>query len=243
MTPDARTPAWADDVVAATVAVLQPLADPVRAAPMAAYMRDQFPFLGVGTPIRTAAVRRAWHDLPSPSAGDLAAAVTALWALPHREYQYAACDLLQRFGRRPGPYQDASLLGPPGAGATGVIQRLITSRSWWDTVDSLRKVAVGPLVAAHPHLGTVLRTWIEADNRWLVRSALIHQLGYGERTDADLLFTFCARRAADREFFVAKAVGWALRTYARVAPDAVRAFVEGHPELTKLARREALKHL
>jgi len=76
-----------------------------------------------------------------------------------------------------------------------------------------------------------------------VRSALIHQLGYGERTDADLLFTFCARRAADREFFVAKAVGWALRTYARVAPDAVRAFVEGHPELTKLARREALKHL
>jgi 3-methyladenine DNA glycosylase AlkD len=228
--------AWAGDAVAAARAALEPLADPDRAAGMAAYMRHRFPFHGIPSPARKAALRTAWHGLPVPLAAGLATAATALWDLPEREYQYAACDLLDRYAAGRGGVGDPGLL-------EGTVERLVTSRSWWDSVDLLRSAAVGPLVAAHPGLVTVLERWIESDDRWLVRSAIISQLGYRERTDAGLLFAFCARRAADREFFVAKAVGWALRTYARVAPDDVRAFVRAHPELTPLARREALKHL
>ncbi|HEX2806344.1 MAG TPA: DNA alkylation repair protein [Kineosporiaceae bacterium] len=223
---------WSAAAVTAAVQALTPLADPQRATPMAAYMRDQFSFLGIGTPARTAALKIAWRGLPAPSGTDLAGAARALWVLPHREFQYAGCDLLGRWHR----LLPADLL-------TGTIESLITTKSWWDTVDSLRKAAVGPLVAAHPELVGVLRRWIDADDPWLARSAIIHQLGYGPRTDADLLFAFCARRAADREFFVAKAIGWALRTHARLAPDDVRSFVAAHPELSPLARREALKHL
>jgi 3-methyladenine DNA glycosylase AlkD len=234
VTGQAEPTGWPAAAVDAAVRALRPLADPDRTTAMARYMRDQFPFLGIGTPARTAALRAAWRQLQAPPAGsvDLAAAAGALWALPHREFQYAGCDLLGRWIRHAGP----ELL-------TGGVEQLITTKSWWDTVDALRSVAVGPLVAAHPELVAVLQRWIESDDRWLVRSAIIHQLGYREHTDADLLFAFCARRAGDREFFVAKAIGWALRTHARREPDAVRRFVDDHPELTALARREALKHL
>jgi 3-methyladenine DNA glycosylase AlkD len=199
-------------------------------------MRGHFPFLGIGATDRRTALRAVWQPLPPPSSGALRDAVTQLWELPAREYQYAACDLLARYVARRRGVDDPALLVDP-------VERLITARSWWDSVDALASAAVGPLVAAHPALAAVTERWIGADDRWLVRSALSHQLGYRERTDADRLFRFCALRAADREFFVAKAVGWALRTYARQAPDAVRAFVAEHPQLTPLARREALKHL
>jgi 3-methyladenine DNA glycosylase AlkD len=231
---------WAPVAVTAARTALEPLADPARAVPMAAYMRDRFPFLGIPSPARRAALRAGWKGLPVPSAAELGAAATALWQLPGREYQYAACDLLERHvARRHGVRDPAALEGL----LEGTVEQLITTRSWWDSVDALRSAAVGPLVAAHPGLVPVLERWLESDDHWLVRSAIIHQLGYRERTDATRLFAFCARRAADREFFVAKAVGWALRTYARQAPDDVRAFVAAHPELTPLARREALKHL
>jgi 3-methyladenine DNA glycosylase AlkD len=177
-------------------------------------------------------LKAAWRDLPPPSGTELAATTQALWTLPQREFQYAGCDLLARW--------QAALTGDM---LTGAVEELITTKSWWDTVDSLRAAAVGPLVARHPELVTVMWRWVDTDNRWLVRSAIIHQLGYGPDTDADLLFALCGRRAGDQEFFVAKAIGWALRTYARRAPDAVRGFVVAHPELSPLARREALKHL
>jgi 3-methyladenine DNA glycosylase AlkD len=234
----ARGPGWAHGVVALAQDALRPLADPDRAAPMAAYLRDQFPFLGIPTPQRAAALRAAWAGIGAPSEGELTEGALALWALPEREFQYAACDLLTRWI---GTTTRAAGIGP-GFLADGVRQ-LITTASWWDSVDALRSAAVGPLVAAHPQLRSVMSGWVELDDRWLVRSAIIHQLGYGDATDADLLFALCARRAGDREFFVAKAIGWALRTYARRRPDAVREFVGRHSELTPLARREALKHL
>ena len=251
MAPEAGRRDWPADVVDAAVAALRPLADPDRAVAMARYQRDQFAFLGIGTPARTAALRVAWRELPTPSEPELGRAVEALWALDHREYQYAACDLLGRFVRpSTGLTAAAGLLAPRAtaratahATGPGVVERLITTRSWWDSVDALRSVAVGPLVAANPQLVAVTDRWIGAQDRWLVRSAIIHQLGYRERTDAERLFRYCAERAGDREFFVAKAIGWALRTYARVDPDAVRAFVAASPGLTALARREALKHL
>lgn len=227
-----------DHVVAAQNS-LRLLADEHRAAEMARYLRGQFPFLGIPTPARTAALKVAWRDLPPLDEHGLGVAVRELWAMGEREFQYAACDLLER---HLGTARKAASISP--GFLTGTVVDLITSKSWWDSVDSLRAAAVGPLVLAHrAELAPVVARWIDSDDRWLVRSAIIHQLGYKDATDEDLLFALCARRADDREFFVGKAIGWALRQHAYRRPDAVRAFVAAHPELTPLARREALKRV
>lgn len=232
------TLSWPQEIVSRAMVALEPAADEARGAEMSAYMRDLFPFLGIQTPQRTALLKDAWADLPKPTPTELAEAVTELWDLHGREYQYAACDLL---GMHLGTPRRAARYSP--FFLTDVIGPLVTTKSWWDTVDSLRAVAVGPLVLAHPELKAVMRAWADDENHWLVRSALIHQLGYKAQTDEELLFDLCAQHAGNREFFVGKAIGWALRTYARQAPDAVRRFCEDHPDLTRLARREALKHL
>jgi len=229
---------WADQAVRLAVAALEPAADPKRAAGMAGYLRDQFPFLGISAPQRRGLLRLAWSELPAPVPDELAGALAACWRLPQREYQYAGCDLLERWvgsTRRAGAC--------PAGFVVEVVEPLLVTKAWWDTVDALRSVVVGPMVQAHPDLVAVVRRWVELDDRWLVRSALIHQLGYRERTDEPLLLELCARRASDREFFVAKGLGWALRTHARLRPETVRQFCADHPELTRLARREALKHL
>jgi len=124
------------------------------------------------------------------------------------------------------------------------VEHFIVAESWWDTVDSLAAWTVGPMVAAYPELVAVMDLWIDDDNMWLNRTAIIHQLGYKNTTDAERLFRYCRRRADHRDFFVRKAIGWALRQHARVDPDAVRSFVAEHDaELSGLSKREALKHL
>ena len=130
------------------------------------------------------------------------------------------------------------------AGHLAPLEELITTKSWWDTVDSLAAHTVGPLIAANPELAPVMDDWIVDDDIWLARTAIIYQLSYKERTDADRLFRYADQRAADTEFFIRKAIGWALRQYGRVDPDAVRAFVASREEtLSGLTKREALKRL
>ena len=106
------------------------------------------------------------------------------------------------------------------------VGRYITTKSWWDTVDGLAAWTAGPLVAANPELLATMDRWIVSDNICLARTAIIFQLGYKDRTDADRLFRYAAARAEDTEFFIRKAIGWALRQYAREDADAGRAFVE-----------------
>ena len=116
---------------------------------------------------------------------------------------------------------------------------LITTKSWWDTVDILASRVVGPH-ADRPRI----EQWLESGDLWLERTAILHQLGYEERTDAEFLFRACLAHAGSTEFFHRKAIGWALRQYARVDPDAVGTFVTDHAgELSGLSKREALKHL
>lgn len=222
----ART--WVD----ATVDALAPLADPERAAPMRAYMKDVAPFLGVTTPNRRAALRAAWRGLPDPTADDVAAAVHDLWERPEREYQYAACDLLARLQK----VLPSTFVADPVAG-------LVVDRAWWDTVDSLGTSVITPLVARDEGLVPLMWQWCDSDDRWLVRAAIQHQRGLRERTDVDRLMAMCDRHDEDREFFVAKAIGWALRDTARWNPDAVRTFLVGHPGLSRVAAREAERGL
>ncbi|RNB56968.1 DNA alkylation repair protein [Brevibacillus gelatini] len=114
--------------------------------------------------------------------------------------------------------------------------------SWWDTVDYLAAHTIGALFSRSPELIRPNTTaWVKGDNIWLARTALLFQLSYKSRTDQELLFALIESCAASREFFIAKAIGWALREYAKTEPEAVRDFVE--TALANLSRREALKHL
>jgi 3-methyladenine DNA glycosylase AlkD len=225
------TTALADAALERLRAAFAGAADPERAPAMAAYMRGQFAFLGIPTPVQRRVATAAFRDLPPPTEADVVAFTAACWAEPAREYQYAACDYAIRHR------------GRCSAGFLDHTCTLLTTKSWWDTVDALAANLVGPLVQAHPPLVAVMDEWIDDDNDWLVRTALIHQLHAKDRTDTDRLFGYCARRAGDTEFFVRKAIGWALREYSKTDAEAVIHFVATHSELSPLSAREALKWL
>ena len=198
---------------------------------MAAYLRGQFPFIGIPAPGRVALVRAALDGLGKPTERDLADLGRACWRRREREYQYAACFTLRRHAAVPGP------------GFIEVAQQLITTKSWWDTVDELTGHLVGPLVRHHPELGAAMDAWIDSENIWLARTAILHQTRYKHDTDAKKLFAYCRKRASDGEFFIRKAIGWALREYAKIDPAAVKGFVRRNDAvLSGLSKREALKH-
>jgi 3-methyladenine DNA glycosylase AlkD len=201
--------------------------DPQRAAQMAAYMRDQFPFLGVPAPERRAIQRHVLTALAAPTAGDVIRFAELCWERDEREFQYAAADLVR---------DRVTLLGPHDLPA---LERLVVAKSWWDTVDALA-VAIGAVVRAHPGSRELMDRWLESDNLWLVRVAILHQERWGADTDVNWLFTACRRRADHPDFFVRKAIGWTLRSLAKRDPAIVRAFLDAHGgELSGVSRREA----
>jgi 3-methyladenine DNA glycosylase AlkD len=206
-------------------------ADPAQAAPMRAYMRDGFPFLGIKTPHRRTLSRQVLAGLDRPTEVDLRAVALACWELPQREYQYFAVDWVARHAR----------VCSPAFLATAEV--LVTTRSWWDTVDALAAHVVGAIVARHPDSVSTMDLWARDTNLWLVRTAILHQLRYKEATDAARLFGYCATQSGHRDFFIRKAIGWALREYAYTDPGAVVNFVRTHPTLSGLSVREALKNV
>jgi len=194
---------------------------------MSAYMRRQFAFVGIRSPERRAVQRQVFATLPRPDAEAVIGFAAACWQRDDREYQYAACDLLRRHAR---------LLGPNELPA---LEQLITTRSWWDTVDHLA-VTVGTIVRRSPETRSVMDRWLEAENLWLVRVAILHQERSRDATDADWLFAACRRHAAHTDFFIRKAIGWALRSFAKHSPETVREFLDTEiAGLSGLSRREA----
>ena len=218
-----------DDVVARLRAAFEPAADPERAAGMAAYMRDQLAFFGIPTPLRRRLAKEALAGVAPPTDRQLARVAIALWDEPERELQYVGCDLLRNH------------VGVAGPGFLAVVATLLRTKAWWDTVDDLAAHTVGPLVRRHPELVAVMDEWIASDHLWTARTAILHQLSYGTDADAERLFRYCRLRATDTNFFIRKAIGWALRQHARVDPGAVDTFVDATPELSPLSVREARK--
>jgi 3-methyladenine DNA glycosylase AlkD len=208
-------------------AVLAPLAEPEKAAGMRAYMKDQFAFLGVQTPQRRQATRTLIRDFH----GDPLPAARALWLELEREFQYVACDLLT---------QHADDLP---AEALEDLLELVSTKSWWDTVDALAHT-VGALVQRFPALVERMDQLIDDPDLWRRRIALLHQLGAKSDVDTRRLFDYCLRRADEKEFFIRKAIGWALRDYAWHDPAEVRRFLDRHgARLSALSVREAAKNL
>lgn len=206
-------------------------ADPDAAEPMAAYMKHQFVYLGVKTPARRAAQKPALVVARTADPYEVVEFALWCWEQPEREFQYVATNLLRAVTKRLplDTFDD--------------IERLLTTKAWWDTIDGLAAHTVGGMVKANPELLDTMDDWIDSEDFWLARVALIHQLMYKEDTDAERLFSYCTARKGDTEFFIRKAIGWALRQYARTDGDAVIAYVDANPDLSGLSKREALKHL
>jgi 3-methyladenine DNA glycosylase AlkD len=209
------------------------LANPAKASDMQAYMKTEMPFYGVQGPGRDAVLRRLLDDFPSSSREEYEDLVLGLWALPHREEKYLA---LRVAGRQRRFIVPESL---------PLYQRLIVEGAWWDLVDEVATHIVRRLVVERPgEIWPVVDSWIDHDDMWLRRSAIICQVGAKQHTDADRLFRFCEQRAFETEFFIRKAIGWALREYAKVDPGAVATFITEHREqLSGLSYREAAKHI
>lgn len=223
---------WAHAALAYLEAELVAAADPERAEQMAAYMRHKFPFFGVQAKPSTAIQRSLIAVHGAPSRHDLLTFAQLCWDEPEREFHYAAAKFLRRYAR---------LLT---ADDLPLIRQLIETHSWWDTVDELANHVVGSLVMASPELTQQMDVWSVDPNMWVARTAIIHQLRFKESTDVERLFGYCRAQFGHTDFFIRKAIGWALRQYARTDPDAVRDFVATHAdEMSGLSRREATKHL
>ncbi len=207
-------------------------ADPAQAPAMKKYMRDQFEYLGIKTPERAALQKEFYAERGLPEVTDLDTILRDLWSLPQREFQYTAVGLLGRLSRQLPP------------GFIDTIEYLITTKSWWDTVDGIAGETVGVHFKRHPAVRKkYLARWRKSEDFWLRRATILFQLDYKEETDFDLLCDLIRENLGSKEFFINKAIGWALRQYARTDPDAVKKFVKATKELHPLSRREAMKHL
>ncbi len=198
---------------------------------MQRYMKDVAPFLGVQAVPRVRALREGWRDLRFPSSAELGKASLDLMAQGPREFHYAAADLIHR-------YIDVANENF----CPRYVTRLLRTKPWWDSVDSFVNVAVSPLIRRYSHANLVDQ-WSESGDRWLIRAALGHQRGWKDHTDVVRVIELCDRHWVNSEFFVAKAIGWALRDLAAIDTDVVRRFLLSRTRRNAVAEREARRGL
>jgi 3-methyladenine DNA glycosylase AlkD len=225
-------------VVAAIRTALAAVGDPERAAAQQAYMKSQMPYRGITSPELKALLRPILADPAYRIAerGEWERAVRDLWdGATHREERYAATALTGHRTYR--AWQDPDTIP--------LYRHQVVTGAWWDLVDEVASNRIGPILLAHkPEVTPVVEQWIEDEDLWLRRTAIICQLTFKERTDLGLLRAAIEPNLEDPSFWIRKAIGWALRQYARTDPDWVRATVaEYDGRLSGLSRREALKHL
>lgn len=222
---------WPDTVVAYVVEAFRGQADPERAIAAERYMKRVAPFLGIPADRRRRLISDALVDVPEPTSDLLGLTAVRLMGQNEREYHYAAYDVIERYVR----VADEHFLGR-------WVERLLVTKPWWDTVDGLGSAAVRPLGRRYD-IADVVDRWSGSGDIWLIRAAIQHQRGWKHRTDVDRVLALCDRHWPNPEFFVAKAIGWALRDLTRIDADAVRRFLAAHPEPNQVATREAERGL
>ena len=216
--------------VASLKALFEQYADPTQAAPMKKYMRDQFEYLGIKSPQVKLLFRQTVKEKGLPALEELDQVIRELWEFPQREYQYLAIGIMERLEKK------------LPAKSIKTLEDMILHKSWWDTVDNISHI-VGVQFKRYPDVREkYLAKWRASNNFWLRRTAILFQLDYKDETDFELLRGIIHENLDSKEFFINKAIGWALRQYARFDPKAVEKFVNSTP-LHPLSRREALKHM
>jgi len=210
--------------------------DPERARAQQAYMKSEMPFFGVSSPELKELLRPLLKGFRPASREKWDETVRSLWdGATHREERYAAIAFAQHPGAK--KWRDPDALD--------LYQHLISTGAWWDLVDVVASDLVGPVLLTYRRKTTrLMREWATGDDLWLRRAAVLSQLKHGAETDLDLLTYAVEENVDDTSFWLRKAIGWALRQYARTDPEWVRGEVELlGPRLSGLSRREAMKHL
>lgn len=217
---------------------LMALRDEPRAVEMMAYLKTEQPMLGIGEPARRPAFKEMTLRYPPKNGSEYRANVCALWEAGrrpggYREMQYAALWYAEHFEE----HHDAAQFP--------LWRRLVVEGGWWDLVDRVATQLVSPIVKKHRAKSmVVMKRWIDDEDLWVRRAAILCQVGHKEATDEAVLYDFCLRRAEEEDFFIRKAIGWALREYAKVNPESVKAFLESNQgTLSSLSVREGGKHL
>jgi 3-methyladenine DNA glycosylase AlkD len=209
------------------------LSDTSKKESMQAYMRNQFLFFGLPRPVRNSIQAEIFKNYTIKDQKTLLEEVFKLWAEPEREFQYAALDLMIKHKKL--------LLSKQGILA---LEALAADKSWWDTVDILAGNLMGKTLAKLPNEAKIFReSWAKSQNFWLNRCAILYQLHFKTKTDEAWLAEVIEMHKHQKEFFIQKAIGWALRQYAKTNPDWVQRFVDTKTNLPALSKREALKHL
>lgn len=202
-----------------------------KAIPMQNYMKNKFPYLGIKTPERRILLKKFFNETGLLKQEFKPDFVEALWEMEEREYQNAALDYIGKFTKKLEKRH------------FGLIEKLIVSKSWWDTVDMLASHAVGAIAEKHPEvIKERIDVWASGNNMWLRRTAILFQLKYKDHTDEELLYRYILLNNESREFFIQKAIGWALREYSKTNHASVKLFIDSNL-LAKLSVREGSKYL
>lgn len=211
----------------------QRLADAEKAEPMAKYMKTDMPFYGIQKPERLVVYREFKKRFRPVSTSQYKKSVLALWKLPHREEKYAAISFATAFKE----FTTADSLP--------LYERMIREGAWWDLVDPLAIDLVGQvLLTSRSETSQVMTRWAMDDFMWIRRAAILSQNHHKGSTDQAQLFELCLQLSHEKEFFIRKAIGWALREYSYTSPDAVKEFLLKHQhKLSALSFKEGAKQL
>ena len=213
-------------------AILHECGDPARAQGQMWYMRYQFEFFGLKAPEWVAISKDYFKNNGLLQGDELLQFARLCYAQDQREMQYLALQAIELNLKKPQTPEFINLL-----------EELITTKSWWDSVDWIAKL-VGKHFMHHPQqIIPVTEKWMDSGNIWLQRVCIIFQLAYKQKTDTALLFKYILRLAPSKEFFIQKGAGWALRQHTRVDAELIQAFVAQNPQLAALTKREALRLL
>jgi 3-methyladenine DNA glycosylase AlkD len=207
-------------------------ADPINAQGAKAYMLNQFEFYGLKTPLRRQLSKIFYKTHPINSHHELATIVKECFSEPQRELHYFAIELL---GFHKKLWSQKTL---------PLIEWMITHNSWWDSVDSTNSHVISKFFLQFPEpIDRYTKKWNQSTNKWLKRMSILFQLTYRNKTNTTLLSTYIEHCQLEEDFFIRKAIGWALRAYANTDAKWVINFVKKHPQLSNLSKREALKHV
>lgn len=203
-----------------------------NSAAMAKYLKDHFVFYGIKTGLRRELHKQSVESHKDEVRDNVREIAQKLYTKPEREFHYSAIEILIKELKKNFHIDDIAL-----------IEYLLVTNSWWDSVDTISKYLLGGYLEQYPEqTQKVVDRFSSSDNMWLNRSSILFQLGYKKNTDEKLLFRECEKHRHSKEFFIQKAIGWALREYAKTNPDAVKNFVAS-ASLKPLSTREALKNL
>jgi 3-methyladenine DNA glycosylase AlkD len=206
-------------------------ADATIAKGAKAYLLNQFEFYGIKTPVRRKICKDFYKVNPIKDHNELSRLIKECFDEPQREIHYFAIELL---GHHHKIWSKKTI---------PLIEWMVTHQSWWDSVDSTNSFVISKFFILFPEeIESTTSKWNQSSNKWLQRMSLLFQLTYKKKTNTTLLTKYIEHCELDEDFFIRKAIGWALRAYAYTDAKWVIQFVKTHPQLSNLSKREALKH-